>query len=209
MRGPALGVAGHGALHSTRRHWGCATRVRQCHPQWNKSTRMTFWLRPTESFHTVKRHSKRWLGLWPHSHPSCTWCFAALSRCSVALYQAAGTSPTSICLRWEAEPELEQTTVLSIRSCLPKQLNSHSHRWEISTTFNEWLTTFIWQFMLARDCSMAMSHSWNCIRPWIYLHLQGVGQLEEPPGCHRSGSVRSPKLSDNPLTKYLDKEVKP
>lgn len=37
----------------------------------------------------------------------------------------------------------------------------------------------------------------------------GEGQPEEPPGGHKSGSIRSPKLSDNPLTKYLDKEVKP
>ena len=90
-------------LQGTTRHWGHATRARQYHPQWNKNACMPFRLRAMDSFHTAKRHSKWWLGLWSHPHPSCTWCFAARSHCSVAFCQTAGTTPTSICLQREAE----------------------------------------------------------------------------------------------------------
>lgn len=164
--GPSFGCcrARHGVLYSTRRHWVCATWARQCHHQWkNKWTCTTFWLRSMESFHTAKRHSKWCLGLWPHLHSRCRRRFVALSRCSVALCQAAATSPASICLQWEAEPQLEWTTALSIWNCLPTLLSSHSCCWEISNTFHERLTSFYWQFTLARDCSVATGHSWTHI----------------------------------------------
>lgn len=136
-KGPIFGCcrAGHGVLCSTRRHWGHATRARQCHPQGIKS---------------LSQHS---------------------------LCQAVGISPTSICPWWEADR-------VRAHNCTIQEFSSQAAEQPHPSLENlhhlPWVTPGIYQrFTFARNCSMAMSHPWNYIQPWIYSHLQREGQLKE------------------------------